>query len=235
QHFIAELDNGITITWTPDGSTDVLTPDTVLPENDQLDVHNILVHPIEEHEQEIGTVLYPEEDLAEYIVTFPVDAGLPPLYLMFQKTARDESGGVTGNGEDITGIWLEKASEGLGAPIPSQIADKLRGKEFSSFDAFRKALWTEVSRDGQLNGQFHNRNKVKMADGKAPVAPQSEHYNENIIRYEIHHKVEVAKGGAVYDLDNLTIVTPKNHKKIVSVHQQSIDKKCELTQLIQHS
>ncbi len=26
QHFIAELDNGITITWTPDGSTDVLTP-----------------------------------------------------------------------------------------------------------------------------------------------------------------------------------------------------------------
>ncbi|MEF1257250.1 hypothetical protein [Vibrio sp. M260112] len=36
QHFIAELDNGITITWTPDGSTDVLTPDTVLPENDHL-------------------------------------------------------------------------------------------------------------------------------------------------------------------------------------------------------
>ncbi|MBF4405957.1 S-type Pyocin domain-containing protein, partial [Vibrio anguillarum] len=31
QHFIAELDNGITITWAPDGSTDVLTPDTVLP------------------------------------------------------------------------------------------------------------------------------------------------------------------------------------------------------------
>ncbi|MDE1309441.1 T6SS effector antibacterial DNase [Vibrio aestuarianus] len=85
QHFIAELDNGITITWTPDGSTDVLTPDTVLPENDQLDVHNIWVRPIEEHEQEIGTVLYPEEDLAEYIVTFPADAGLSPLYLVFSK------------------------------------------------------------------------------------------------------------------------------------------------------
>ena len=85
QNFIAELDNGITITWTPDGSTDVLTPDTVLPENDQLDVHNIWVRPIEEHEQEIGTVLYPEEDLAEYIVTFPADAGLSPLYLVFNK------------------------------------------------------------------------------------------------------------------------------------------------------
>ncbi|MGD8119100.1 colicin E3/pyocin S6 family cytotoxin, partial [Vibrio sp. TRT 29B02] len=85
QHFIAELDNGISITWTPDGSTDVLTPDTVLPENDQLDVHNIWVRPIEEHEQEIGTVLYPEEDLAEYIVTFPADAGVSPLYLVFNK------------------------------------------------------------------------------------------------------------------------------------------------------
>lgn len=85
QHFVAELENGITITWTPDGSTDVLTPDTVLPENDQLDVHNIWVRPIEEHEQEIGTVLYPENDLAEYIVTFPADSGLLPLYIVFNK------------------------------------------------------------------------------------------------------------------------------------------------------
>ena len=85
QNFVAELDNGITITWTPDGSTDVLTPDTVSPENDQLDVHNIWVRPIEEHEQEIGTVLYPEDELAEYIVTFPADSGLPPLYLVFNK------------------------------------------------------------------------------------------------------------------------------------------------------
>lgn len=91
QHFVAELENGITITWTPDGSTDVLTPDTVLPENDQLDVHNIWVRPIEEHEQEIGTALYPEEELAEYIVTFPAGSGVSPLYLVFNKS----SSGIT--------------------------------------------------------------------------------------------------------------------------------------------
>ncbi|WP_172560075.1 T6SS effector antibacterial DNase [Vibrio fluvialis] len=91
QHFVAELENGITITWIPDGSTDVLTPDTVLPENDQLDVHNIWVRPIEEHEQEIGTALYPEEELAEYIVTFPADSGVSPLYLVFNK----RSAGIT--------------------------------------------------------------------------------------------------------------------------------------------
>ena len=91
QNFVAQLDNGISITWTPDGSTDRLTPDTVLPENDQLDVHNIWVRPIEEHQQEIGTALYPEEDLAEYLVTFPADSGLPPLYLVFNKP----SAGIT--------------------------------------------------------------------------------------------------------------------------------------------
>ncbi|WP_282250177.1 T6SS effector antibacterial DNase [Vibrio campbellii] len=213
QNFIAELDNGITITWTPDGSTDVLTPDTVLPENDQLDVHNIWVRPIEEHEQEIGTVLYPEEDLAEYIVTFPADAGLPPLYLVFRKTARDESGVVTGNGEDIAGIWLEKASEGLGSPVPSQIADKLRGKEFSNFDAFRKAFWLSIAENEELMSQFKGASKAHIRKGNAPFAPKNEHYGK-IRKFEIHHVNEIQHGGAVYDIDNLRVVTPKNHKKI---------------------
>lgn len=213
QNFIAELDNGITITWTPDGSTDVLTPDTVLPENDQLDVHNIWVRPIEEHEQEIGTVLYPEEDLAEYIVTFPADAGLSPLYLVFRKTARDESGVVTGNGEDITGIWLEKASEGLGSPVPSHIADKLRGKEFSNFDAFRKAFWLSIAENEELMSQFKGASKAHIRKGNAPFAPKDEHYGK-IRKFEIHHVNEIQHGGAVYDIDNLRVVTPRNHKKI---------------------
>ncbi|HHY0606275.1 TPA: T6SS effector antibacterial DNase [Vibrio parahaemolyticus] len=215
QHFIAELDNGITITWTPDGSTDVLTPDTVLPENDQLDVHNIWVRPIEEHEQEIGTVLYPEEDLAEYIVTFPADAGLPPLYLVFRKTARDESGVVTGNGEDITGIWLENASEGLGAPIPSQIADKLRGKEFSSFDAFRSAFWKEVSKNEELIKQFSTQNQARIKLGKAPKTRSRDKVGKRN-SFELHHVDEIQHGGKVYDVDNIRINTPKNH---INIHK----------------
>ncbi|WP_332405498.1 S-type pyocin domain-containing protein [Vibrio metschnikovii] len=214
QHFVAELENGITITWTPDGSTDVLTPDTVLPENDQLDVHNIWVRPIEEHEQEIGTVLYPEDDLAEYIVTFPADTGLPPLYLVFRKTARDESGVVTGTGEDIMGIWLEKASEGLGSPVPSQIADKLRGKEFSSFDAFRKAFWKAIG-DTELVSQFTPNNQELMRQGFAPFTRFKDQVGGRQ-KYEIHHKVEIQHGGGVYELDNMGIVTPKNHIRIHS-------------------
>lgn len=215
QHFVAELDNGITITWTPDGSTDVLTPDTVLPENDQLDVHNIWVRPIEEHQQEIGTVLYPEQDLAEYIVTFPADAGLPPLYLVFRKTARDESGVVTGNGEDITGIWLEKAGEGLGVPVPSQIADKLRGQEFSSFDAFREAFWTAVAEESTLLNQFSRSNQRLIKRGLAPFSvPEGQVGGRQ--RYEIHHQQEIQYGGKVYDVDNLRVMTPRRH---IDIHK----------------
>ena len=215
QHFVAQLDNGISITWTPDGSADVLTPDTVLPENDQLDVENIWVRPIEEHEQEIGTVLYPEEELAEYVVTFPADAGLPPLYLVFQKTARDESGVVTGNGEDITGIWLERASEGLGSPVPSQIAGKLREKEFSSFDAFRAAFWIEVSEDPILAQQFIPSNIKRMKDGKAPRARFKDTVGGRR-SFELHHVNEIQHGGDVYNVDNIRVNTPKNH---INIHK----------------
>ncbi|WP_093275180.1 T6SS effector antibacterial DNase [Vibrio xiamenensis] len=214
QNFVAELENGITILWTPDGSTDVLKPDTILPENDQLDVHNIWVRPIEDHEQEIGTVLYPEVDLAEYIFTFPADSGLPPLYVVFRKTARDESGVVTGNGEDVTGIWLEEASKGLGSPVPSEVANKLRGKEFSSFNEFREAFWKAIS-DSELASQFSPSNQELMRKGCAPFTRFKDQVGGRQ-KYEIHHKKEIQHGGGVYELDNMGITTPRNHIRIHS-------------------
>ncbi len=214
QNFIAELDNGITITWTPDGSTDVLTPDTVLPENDQLDVHNIWVRPIEEHEQEIGTVLYPEEDLAEYIVTFPADAGLPPLYLVFRKTARDEPGVVTGKGKDVKwedGYWLGKATDsGQGQYIPTKIAEALQGKQFKKFSDLQTAVWKEVSKHPDLLEQFSKTNQNEILKGNAPfVIPK--HKWGKLDRYVLHHKKEIQHGGEVYNIDNLGVVTPRLH------------------------
>ncbi|MFB2764009.1 hypothetical protein [Marinobacter shengliensis] len=35
-------------------------------------------------------------------------------------------------------------------------------------------------------------------------------------KYEIHHLEEIQNGGAVYDLDNMTITTPRNHIRIHS-------------------
>ncbi|WP_390886910.1 hypothetical protein [Buttiauxella noackiae] len=39
-----------------------------------------------------------------------------------------------------TGKWLEAASTDLGAPVPAQVADKLRGKKLNNFNKFREAF-----------------------------------------------------------------------------------------------
>ena len=144
---------------------------------------------------------------------FPESSGIAPLYVVYKESPRDKPGVVTGKGEDIFGIWLAGAGKDLGAPIPSQIADKLRGKEFSNFDAFRKAFWIEVSKDSVLMAQFNRTNQKKISSGKSPIAPKCEHYGK-MIRYEIHHQHEISKGGAVFHVDNLAVVTPKHHKRI---------------------
>ncbi|UBX30793.1 hypothetical protein LDL57_16285 (plasmid) [Arsenophonus apicola] len=92
-------------------------------------------------------------DVETPVTVPPLENGYQPLYVMFNNPCY-LPGVVTGNGKVITGIWLDKAGEELGAPIPSQIADKLRGKEFANFDQFRKTFWQEVAKDPELSGQF---------------------------------------------------------------------------------
>jgi len=53
---------------------------------------------------------------------------------------------VSGKGQQVGEGWLNKAGQELDAPIPVQIADKLRGRKFADFDSFRKAFWQEVSK-----------------------------------------------------------------------------------------
>ncbi|HHL2561621.1 TPA: S-type pyocin domain-containing protein [Yersinia enterocolitica] len=87
-----------------------------------------------------------EVSFHDYIIWFPVESGLEPVYVYF-KSPRDELGEVTGQGEWIFGIWLAEADRGQGAAIPAQIADKLRGIKFSSFDRFREAFWRAVAKE----------------------------------------------------------------------------------------
>ncbi|TCT61093.1 T6SS effector antibacterial DNase [Vibrio crassostreae] len=204
---------GPIIYWTPADSGDPSWQSTP-SQDDGFELEDIRVTPIHSDETTVTITPMPEEkDWRDAILVFPESSGIAPLYVVYKESPRDKPGIVTGHGEDINGIWLEKASEGLGSPIPSQVADKLRGREFSSFDAFRKAFWIEVSKDSVLMAQFNKTNQRKINSGKAPISPINEHYGE-MLRYEIHHHHEVSKGGAVYHVDNLAIVTPKNHKRI---------------------
>lgn len=51
--------------------------------------------------------------------------------------------------------------------------------------------------------------------GKAPVAEMNQ-WNRDISSYSLHHVVPIQRGGNVYDLENLYVVTPKYHEEILT-------------------
>ncbi|MFP1811457.1 S-type pyocin domain-containing protein [Lonsdalea quercina] len=212
--------DGPKITWTPanpEGSEPLSQTETPVAPIDQ---PTILVHPIPDGTEETTTPPFPmpdERDFNDWILVFPADSGIKPIYVYLKSTARDEPGIVTGQGERLTGEgkWLEAASSGLGAPIPAQVADKLRGREFKTFDAFRKALWLVVAENPELIEQFMPANKALIAKGRSPYAIPSEQLGKRAV-FEIHHIERIVDGGAVYDMDNMSIVTPKLHSIIHS-------------------
>ena len=153
-----------------------------------------------------------EAGFDDFITVFPVDSGLPALYVMF-RDRREDPGVVTGAGQVVTGAWLGAASQGEGAPIPSQIADQLRGREFRNFRAFREAFWKTVANDADLAKQFDPSILDTMKKGRAPVARESGQVGRRV-KLELHHKNYISKGGGVYDVENINIVTPKLHVEI---------------------
>jgi hypothetical protein len=68
--------------------------------------------------------------------------------------------------------------------------------------------------DPDLSIQFNSMNLRLMRKGIAPFPPVNDHHGARV-KFELHHQLEVAQGGAVYDVDNLVVMTPKRH---VSFH-----------------
>ncbi|MDC9582576.1 colicin-like bacteriocin tRNase domain-containing protein [Xenorhabdus sp. PR6a] len=133
-----------------------------------------------------------------------------------KESARNEPGTVTGNGEDVGDNWLNDVSNELGSPIPKSVADKLRGKKFSSFDKLREAIWKAVEKDPKLKQNIKTKgNKKAIEKGKAPFARKKDQVGGRK-KLELHHVDEIQHGGEVYNVDNLRIVTPKNHINIHS-------------------
>ncbi|MFJ4053481.1 S-type pyocin domain-containing protein [Pseudomonas sp. NPDC089743] len=200
-----------TLTWTPavepqDSSTTLpatppsgaaLVGPTLEPLEGRLDIYPEL----------------PDFGFDDYVIIFPADSGLPPLYVMF-KSSRNKPGVVSGNGVLHKGPLLVEDSEN-GAAIPTSIADQLRGKSFSSFDAFRRQLWKVIA-DSSYSDQFDEAALYMMRKGLAPLASASEQVGGRI-KYEIHHKIKIVEGGAVYDVDNIVILSPKFH---INIHRK---------------
>ncbi|HCB1572257.1 TPA: S-type pyocin domain-containing protein [Klebsiella quasipneumoniae] len=156
-----------------------------------------------------------EASFDDFITVFPADSGLPPIYTMF-RDRREDPGVATGVGQPVSGIWLGAASQGEGAPIPSQIADQLRGKEFKNFREFRETFWKAVANDSELSKQFSSVNLARMKNnGYAPYAIPSEQVGGKV-KFELHHVVFLKNNGELYGIDNLRVVTPKEHDALHS-------------------
>ncbi|QCY14668.1 S-type pyocin domain-containing protein [Pseudomonas sp. MPC6] len=213
EKFVADIGNGIGLTWTPAANPDDVPGIPALEGAPPLPT--IWVYPPTEQANKI--LVNPEHppEYQDAIIWFPADAGLEPIYIVL--SARYDSGVVTGVGEDVSGVWLAGAGTGLGAPIPTRIADQLRGQTFRDFDAFRAAFWLEVSNDAVLRDQFCLDNQRKISQGKAPIAIESEHAGDRM-RFEIHHIEHIKNGGEVYNVDNLSVMTPTLH---IQTHNES--------------
>lgn len=147
-----------------------------------------------------------------FITVFPVESGIPPIFTMF-RDRRQDPGVATGNGQVVSGNWLGAASTPQGAPIPAQVADKLRGREFSNFRTFRETFWKLVANDPELKNQFIETNVEEMKGGRAPFVRKIDRQGGQV-KFELHHMEHISKGGEVYGIDNIRIATPRQHSEI---------------------
>lgn len=150
-----------------------------------------------------------EAGFDDFVLVFPQDSGLAPIYTMF-RDRREDPGVATGVGQVVSHNWLGAASQGEGAPVPVQIADQLRGKEFRNFRAFREAFWKAVGNDDVLAEQFDPYDIENMKKGQAPIAKYDGQVG-NRVKLELHHKKYISEGGDVYGVDNINMITPKKH------------------------
>lgn len=155
-----------------------------------------------------------ELDFRDVILIFPAESGLKPLYVML-RSPRNMPGTASGKGQPVGDNWLGNAGVGAGSSIPTQIADKLRGRTFGSFDSFRRAFWKAVADDPELSKQFESDDIDIMKLGRAPTVRFRDSAGKRV-KIELHHKVEISKGGDVYNVDNLNALTPKRH---IDIHK----------------
>ncbi|MET1067392.1 MAG: S-type pyocin domain-containing protein [Pseudomonas prosekii] len=202
---VADFGDGVTLIWTPavdPSSTSGIPPLEGAPQAPQIWIYP----PTEQADNIIVNPIYPPE-YKDFILVFPAGSGVQPLYIVMN--VRKTPGTVTGQGEDVAGIWLIGANSGVGVPIPKDVADALRGRDFKSFDTFRAAFWKAVSGSAAAE-QFIEQNVGRMRTGRAPRVRKADRVGGRL-SYELHHLEKVSEGGGVYDVDNLRINTPRNH------------------------
>ncbi len=107
--FWEQGENRPTILWTPSEQEFKVPPHTGNEEQPFIP-SQITVLPIPDKVgSDIESLPIPEEkDFRDYILVFPANLGIKPIYVMF-NTPRNQPGVVTGRGQKVEGSWLSLA------------------------------------------------------------------------------------------------------------------------------
>jgi hypothetical protein len=128
-----------------------------------------------------------------------------------ERAARESAEQAARQGPSSPPRWV-RGTEGNAGKVPESVAGRLRGRMFASRQEFRENFWKEVADDPALAAQFGPANVALMRDGLAPFAARTQRYGGHE-RYVLHHRTPVARGGDVYDPDNIIVVTPRYHQE----------------------
>lgn len=85
-----------------------------------------------------------------------------------------------------------------------------------NFREFRETFWKAVASDPELAKQFILTNRDRMITGKAAKSRKADAVGKRS-SFELHHIDEVAKGGDIYNIENIRVLTPKRH---IDIHKE---------------
>ncbi|MGZ9666960.1 DUF6392 family protein [Pseudomonas sp. GNP014] len=162
-------------------------------------------------EMKVSTLVFTLIDLARpFEYTKKADRHCPDVMAL-----REEPGTVRGWGSGGLAAWFDDAMD-EGARIPQLIADQLRWKEYSVFSEFEQAVWKTMALYPASSQDFFNHNLRRIQAGLAPVVLREDQVGKRKT-LEFHHDMSYSGTEAVYQVDGISIMTPRSHIKI---HQE---------------
>ncbi|WP_367616180.1 S-type pyocin [Pseudomonas vlassakiae] len=100
----------------------------------------------------------------------------------------------------------QERNTGMTFPLPNYIAKKLEKQSFHNFDDFSQAFWLAIAEDPVYSQQFVTSQLNRIKQGWPPRAPFGE-TAKGVRNYQICHLDPPAFGGAMYDADNMRIMS----------------------------
>ncbi|MCI0912716.1 S-type pyocin [Pseudomonas putida] len=90
--------------------------------------------------------------------------------------------------------------------LPEYIAQKLAEQSFANFDEFSESFWMAVAEDPVYSHQFVTSQLNRIKQGWPPRAPFGE-TAKAVRNYQLCHLDPPTLGGAMYDAENLRIMS----------------------------